>query len=114
MEAVAGLREFITTDPVASYRFELPKSATRKRAVSYKLTDALTPGGEWPELLTMRQAEVLMMGRAIKPTSIVKVKGVEKVRCEYIIDEIAEHFKMSEEEFRQSVIKIRDMELTST
>lgn len=88
-EEVKGIAEFLKTDPVASYR-----GAWGKRKAH--LTALLTPEGRWPETLTQNQARLLLMGAEIKPTVLTK-EG--RVRWEYVTDQLADHFGMSEAEF---------------
>lgn len=101
-DEIAGLKEFLATDPIATYR-----GMMGERYVG--LTALLTRGGRWPETLTNKQAQLILMGREIKPTSLTKGG---RVRWEYVVDELAEHFNMTEREFITHIESIRLAKVT--
>ncbi len=86
-EELAGIKEFLETDAVASY-----KGRIGNREVS--LTSLLIHG-EWPETILRPQAELLLQGRQLKPFALTP-EG--RVKWEYIIDELADHFKLTEDQ----------------
>jgi len=85
--AVAGVKEFLASDAVATYRGQVGK-----RRLSLM---SLLKEGTWPETLSKREAELLLMGRVLKPGSINK-RG--RVPWERVIDELADHFGMTEQQ----------------
>lgn len=109
-EEAQGITEWLRDDPVANYK---QKGATRKKLdkeasklegkpvfkqsdIHYDLTHLLSKTGEWPDTLTKKQANLLLMGGEIKP-SVVNAKG--RVPWAYVVDHLADHFKMGEQEF---------------
>jgi hypothetical protein len=113
------IREYMNTDPIATYRAKvgtrklLDSAATKAEGkkvykqtdVYYKLTDLLSKTGEWPETLSKKQANLLLMGRTLKPTS-VNAKG--RVPWEYVLDELASIFGVSEQELINHVENIAE------
>jgi len=98
---IDSIKEFLGTDPVASYRGSVGGATT-------SLT-SLLKGGDWPETITTKQANMLMMkppGTVIKPSVM---KG-DRVRWEYVTDQMAEHFNMSEQNFIDHLKSIRNMQ----
>jgi hypothetical protein len=113
-----GIKEYLEQDEVASYRV---KSGTRKVIdkvstkelgepvykqidVYFGLTDLLTKEGDWPETITVRQVKLLLMGRKLKPSTMTS-KG--RVKWEYVTDELADHFHMSEQELIKNIEYLR-------
>lgn len=82
-----SLAEYLKTDPVASYRGHVGKK-------SMSLI-SLLKGGEFPETVTRKQAEMLTMGAQVAP-EVVNKEG--RVPWEYVLDELADHFKMGEQD----------------
>ena len=113
-----GIKEYLEQDTVASYRVksgtrkvidkvstkELGKPVYKQIDVYFGLTDLLTKEDNWPETITVRQAKLLLMGRKLKPSTMTS-KG--RVRWEYVIDELADHFHMSEQELIKSIEYLR-------
>jgi hypothetical protein len=114
------IKEYLRDDPVASYRVTtrrttasleivegekkvVKKSTSRKMAIM----TLYNTKGEIASTITRKQAEVLLMGRGIK-TSVLDEKG--KVRTTYIIDELAESFGMTEQEFLDHLDSIHEMQ----
>jgi len=99
-----GAQEWLRTDPVATYTGKeitytrKGKKVTRK----YKITSVLVEG-KMPETLTPEKARYLLMGRELKPGAFDKAGNV---RWEYIIDELAEHFNMGEQELVNRIEQI--------
>ncbi|KKN74851.1 hypothetical protein LCGC14_0386000 [marine sediment metagenome] len=83
-----GTREFLANDPVALFR---GKMGDRTQSLM-----GLLKRGQWPETLTQKEAQVLLMGRQLR-ANVINKEG--RVRWEYIIDELAEHFNMEEQAF---------------
>jgi hypothetical protein len=99
MSKEAGaIKEFIDSDPVANYR-------GKKYGQKVELIYMLDKYGKFPDSVTKKQAELILMGRELKP-SIVSTKG--RVPWEYVIDELADHFKMGEQEFVSHVENIAE------
>jgi len=100
--------EWLSTDPVATYTGKevtytrKGKKVTRK----YKISSVLTEG-KMPETLTPAKAEYLLMGRELKPGAFDKAGNV---RWEYIIDELADHFHMGEQELVNRIEQIAKTE----
>jgi len=94
---LGALDDFLSTDLVAQFR-----GTMGKRRMS--LTSILTKEGEWPETLTRKQAEVIMLGREVKPSSLTP-EG--RVKWEYVLDELADEFNMSEQELIEAIEHIR-------
>lgn len=67
------------------------------------LTDVLK-GGEMPETLTPRKAQALLMGRPLTSGAFDKAGNI---RWEYIIDELADHFHMGEQELVDKIEYIK-------
>ena len=84
----SSLEELLEQDPVASYRGRMGNKTAG-------LLSLLDRHGKFPETLTRKQAELILMGRELKPTSLT-ANG--RVRWEYNMDELAEHFHMEEQE----------------
>jgi len=101
-----GREEYLSTDPVASHRAEITITTRKgtKRAKKVALTDVLK-GGRMPETLTKRNAQILLMGRDLKPGAFDKAG---RVRWEYIIDELADYFHMEEQELVNRIEHIAD------
>jgi len=102
-----GVEEFLRTDPVASYKAEITITTRKglKQTKKVALTDVLKEG-QMPETLTKRNAQILLMGRELKPGAFDKEGNV---RWEYIIDELADHFGMSEQELVNKIEQIADL-----
>ena len=83
----SALEELLEQDPVASYRGIMGNKTAG-------LLSLLDRHGKFPETLTRKQAQLILMGRELKPTSLT-ANG--RVRWAYIIDELAEHFHMEEQ-----------------
>lgn len=92
-----SIKDFIDSDPVATFR---GKKYGQKVGLIY-----LLKGGQFPDTLSRKQAQMLLMGRELKHNALDS-KG--RVRWEYIMDELAEHFGMSEKELVDHVEKIKD------
>lgn len=105
-EELEGVEEFLRTDLVASYKAEITITTRKglKQTKRVALTDVLK-GGEMPETLTPRNAQILLMGRDLKPGAFDKAGNV---RWEYIIDELADHFHMEEQELVNKIESILD------
>ena len=88
-QEIQGMKEFLEQDLVASYRGTMGKRTTG-------LLSLLDKSGKFPETLTPKQAELVLMGRELLPNAL-NAEG--RVRWEYIMDELAEHFHMTEREF---------------
>lgn len=95
LQEIGAIKEFLATDPVALYR------GTRGK-LSLSLT-AVLQHGEMPETLGKKQAQILLMGRELKAGALDKAG---RVRWEYIIDELADHFKMSEPDLVKRIEQI--------
>jgi hypothetical protein len=88
-QEIEGMKNFLEQDVVASYRGTMGKRTT-------SLLSLLDKSGKFPETLTPKQAELLLMGRELKP-NVLTAEG--RVRWEYVMDELADHFHMTEREF---------------
>jgi len=99
----SSLEELLEQDPVASYRGRMGKKTA-------SLLSLLDRNGKLPETLTRKQAQLILMGRELKPTSL-NANG--RVRWEYIIDELAEHFHIEEQELidRLGYIKAKKIKM---
>ncbi len=82
-----AVKDFLAQDPVATYRGTLGKRTTSLLSILQR--------GEWPKTLTQNQAKMLLMGGEIKP-NVLTPEG--RVRWEYVTDQLADHFKMTEDE----------------
>jgi hypothetical protein len=97
-------QEWLGADPVAKHTGKevtytrKGKKVTRK----YKITSMLVEG-KMPETLTPQKARYLLMGRELKRGAFDKAGNV---RWEYIIDELAEHFHMGEQELVNRIEQI--------
>jgi hypothetical protein len=78
-----SIKEFIESDPVANYR-------GKKYGQKVGLIYLLDKYGKFPDSVTKKQADLILMGRGLKPAA-VNAKG--RVPWEYVIDELADHFK---------------------
>jgi len=92
---LGGIREFLESDPIAVYRGFVGKKKV-------PLTSLLVRG-RWPETVTRKQAFMLRMGKEPSPSSLTK-EG--RVKWEYIVDELSEHFHISEQEFINRLEKL--------
>ena len=114
------IKDYLRDDPVASYRpstvrykaimevVEGEKKIIKKRCdKKLSIMSLYNSYGEIPATITRKQAGVLLMGRGIKPV-VLDVKG--KVRTTYIIDELADSFGMSEQEFLDHLESIHSMQ----
>lgn len=90
---LAGIREFLKTDPVATYH-----GLVKGKPVP--LTTVLR-FGQFPETFSIDEAKMLMMGRA--PKTIVKGRVPRSV----VIDELADHFGITEQELIDQIESIR-------
>lgn len=97
-----GIRAFLATDKVATY-----KGTMGKRTVG--LT-TLLKHGQWPDSLTQKEAQVVLMGRDIKD-AVLTPEG--RVRWEYVLDELADHFGMTEQQLIDHVEYIRKMKVAA-
>lgn len=106
-QELGGIEEFLSTDPVALYRAEVTYEtrAGIQKAKKVALTDLLK-SGEVPETLTPRMAQVLLMGRELKAGAFDKGGNI---RWEYIIDELADHFHMEEQELVNKIEQVARM-----
>ncbi len=107
-----GIREFLKTDPVANYR-GAQRTISTKKGVKYtrgRSLVSLLEHGQWPETITKAQAEVLLMGRTLKASSI-NAQG--RVPWERILDELAEHFGMTEQQLIDHIEYIRKAQVAS-
>lgn len=114
-----GIKEYLSTDPIANFRAKVGtrkmidtaatkaegKTVWKQIDVKYGLTDLLSKTGEWPETLSKKQANLLLMGRTLKPSS-VNDKG--RVPWEYVLDELADIFKVSEQELIDHIENIKE------
>jgi len=104
-----SIQEYLRTDPVAVYRgrrtFVTKKGVKRSSSISLV---SLLVHGKWPETLTKKQAELVLMGGEILP-NVLTLEG--RVRWEYVVDELAEHFGMSEQEFINHLESIAKMKV---
>ncbi|KKL09988.1 hypothetical protein LCGC14_2560340, partial [marine sediment metagenome] len=92
-----GAEDFLRTDPVANFRATVTTRTGKQRQMSLI---SLLKQGQWPETLTKQQAEILLLGRPLR-AGVVNAEG--RVRWEYILDELAEHFGMQEAAFIRHV-----------
>ena len=100
---LAGIEEFLKTDPVALYRGSYGK---QKRS----LTSLLDEYGRFPETLSKGEARIILMGRQLKPNVLDKAG---RVRWEYVLDELADHFNMSEQELINSIESVYHQKQTA-
>lgn len=122
------LSEVLRNDPIANYKLTMkvqPSQITpsqmaervaageplRKRP--FKPTREVTfsaflsmHGGEFPESVTIKEAEMLMQGS--KPRTSVIVNG--RVPTAYVMDRLAQHFGISEQELIDSIKNVRTMQ----
>jgi len=99
-QELGAIEDELTYDPVARYRgFIGAKPVT--------LLSVLRGEGEWPETVTLKEAEFLKMGQPVKP-SVVK-KG--RVPWEYCLDELADHFKMGEQQLIDKIKYLKEMQI---
>ena len=113
-----GIKEYLEQDAVASYRVksgtrkvidkvstkELGKPVYKQIDVYFGLTNLLTRTGDWPKDVTVKKVKLLLMGRELKPSTMTS-KG--RVKWEYVTDELADHFHMSEQELIKSIEYLR-------
>ena len=96
---LGAIEDELTYDPVARYRgFIGAKPVTLLSVLK---------GGEWPETVTLKEAEFLKMGQSVNP-SVVK-KG--RVPWEYCLDELSEHFKMGEQQLINRIKILKEMKI---
>jgi len=89
---VEALGETLKTDPVATFTAQIGKL---KRHLDYFLKQ-----GEWPESFTLKEAAALM----VKPVEQVQARTPEgRVPSAYVIDELAEHFNLTEGELIKQI-----------
>ncbi|PIW33528.1 MAG: hypothetical protein COW28_03855, partial [bacterium (Candidatus Ratteibacteria) CG15_BIG_FIL_POST_REV_8_21_14_020_41_12] len=91
---LAGIKEFLESDPVATYTGFVGK----KRL---PLTSLLVKG-KWPETITVKQATMLKMGKEVSPAVIKN----GRVSWEYVTDELADHFGMTEQQLIDHIEQI--------
>ena len=96
---LAGILEFLKTDPVAIYHGTV-------RGKRVPLTSVLVKG-QFPESFTVAQATMLMMGK--KPVTVIKGRVPRSV----VIDELADHFKMSEQQLIDHIEHIAVQRVTA-
>lgn len=94
-ELIAVKEEFLAQDPVATYRGKVGKKTTSLMS--------FLQGRQWPDSVTVNQAEMLLMGK--KPSPAVVKKG--RVGWEYVMDQLAEHFGMTEQGLIDHIENIR-------
>lgn len=94
---IEAIKDFLAHDPVAAYRGHVGKA---ERSLM-----SLLRHGDWPETLTQKQARMLLMGGDIKP-SVLTPEG--RVRWEYVTDQMADHFHMTEDEMINHLKQIRE------
>lgn len=95
-EGVASsAREYLEVDRAASYRVQVQRrvkgsgGTLSQRTRSIRLFSVLDRyGGQFPETLTRREAEMFMQGRQLRQN--VLTKDGKRVRPEFILDEISE------------------------
>lgn len=98
------LKEVLANDPVANYTWGETytrrvggqlKTFTRQMGLDSIIPKSGAFKGQWPESVTQKQAENLMMGRKPSPSSI---RPDGRVRWEYVMDELTQHFGMADED----------------
>ncbi|TET41288.1 MAG: hypothetical protein E3J66_05535, partial [Dehalococcoidia bacterium] len=92
-QEASGVTEVIQNDPVARYRGQYGK---QRRS----LMSLLDEYGQFPETLTKGEARIVLMGRQLKQ-SVINKEG--RVPWNYVLDELADHFGMSEQEMIDSI-----------
>jgi hypothetical protein len=109
------LKEMLANDPVANYTW--PETYTRSVGGVLKTytrilgLDSIIPKsrafkGQWPESITQKQALNLMMGKKPSPSSI---RPDGRVKWEYVMDQLTEHFGMqSEDELIAAIEKLAE------
>lgn len=96
---LAGIEDFLKTDRVATYTGHVGK---RKVHLNYFIKK-----GDFPESFTVKEAEMLMMGT--KPRTIIG----GRVPREVVIDELADHFGMEEQQLIDHIIKVADQRIAA-
>lgn len=99
-QELIGMREFLENDPVAVYRGHVGKQ---------KLSlISLVKQGNFPETVIVKQAQMLKMGKEVSPAVIKK----GRVSWEYVMDELADHFHMNEQQLINHMEKIAHFKVT--
>ena len=94
---IEALDETLKTDPVATFIVHVGKI---KRHLDYFLKH-----GEWPESFTLKEAAALTM----KPVEQVQARTKEgRVPSAYVIDELADHFNLTEGELITRIEGVAD------
>ena len=96
---LATITEFLKTDAVALYHGTI-------RGKRVPLTSVLVRG-EFPETFSIEEARMLMMGKA--PKTVVKGRVPRSV----VADELADHFKMTEQQLIDHIEFIRTQRTTA-
>ncbi|MBU1449206.1 hypothetical protein KKF45_05170 [Patescibacteria group bacterium] len=95
-QEIEGLVEYLRTEPIGKVMLE---KITKRGVKRQPLVDALWGFGgyrrKWPETLTRQQAEMVLMGRKLRPEFVTK-QG--RVRWEYILDELLEQLGFKSED----------------
>ena len=97
---IEGIKDFLQYDPVAKYRGHVG-------ARTLSLMGLLEDG--WPETVTVKQAEMLTMGGPVPP-AVINKQG--RVPWEYVMDELADHFHMSEQQLINHIKSVSYTHLT--
>lgn len=98
-EELAALEESVADDPIAQYRVRLGQRESQPLTV-------LVSKGEVPQTLTRKQAEALLEGSPILPSSIDAKTG--RVHFHYVADRLAEKFNMTTDEFMDHIERIAE------
>lgn len=106
----AAIDEVLRSDPVAQYKI---RKGTR---LINPILSMLDKHGSWPETLTKAEAESLSMGRKFGESSFKKTydavrggRAMKRIEWAYVIDELAEHFNMSQQDLIDHAVGIWEM-----
>jgi len=114
---VQGLKDWLASDPVANYRGKMQVQPSRieagKRKMPFKSErefslGSLLQGGQIPDTITKKQAQILLQGSQLKPSS-VNAQG--RVPWPNVLDQLAQHFNVSEQELINRIEQIRKVQL---
>ena len=94
---IESIEDYLSTDPVAKYRGHVGGS-TRT------LTNFMRTG-DLPETITVKEAKMLLMKPDTAYISPSAMKG-DRVRWDYVADQMAEHFGMSGNEFNRQLERV--------